>query len=47
MNSKDIEKVLIEIRWGLPKISSINKAINNDLKGKVKKVGKSNWIKIK
>lgn len=47
MSSKDIEKALIDKKWGLPKISSINKAINNDLKEKVQKVGKSKWIKIK
>jgi hypothetical protein len=47
MDAKDLEKALIQKRWGIPKISAINKAINNDLKDKVSKVGKSKWIKIK
>jgi hypothetical protein len=44
-SAKDIEKILIEKKWGLPKISSINKAINDDLKDRVVKIGKSKWIK--
>ena len=46
MTAKDIEKALIERKWGLPKISNINKAINNELKNRVQKIGKSKWIKI-
>jgi hypothetical protein len=45
MSAKEIEKKPIESRWGLPKISNINKALNNDLKGKVHKIGKSRWTK--
>jgi hypothetical protein len=45
LSEKDIEKVLIDRKWGLSKISSINKAINEDLKDKVVKIGKSKWIK--
>lgn len=45
LSGKDIEKILINRKWGLPKISSINKAINEDLKDKVVKIGKSKWIK--
>jgi hypothetical protein len=44
-SAKDIEKILINKKWGLPKISSINKAINEDLKDRVVKIGKSKWIK--
>jgi hypothetical protein len=45
LSTKDIEKKLIENKWGLPKRSDINIALNNDLNGKVQKVGKSKWTK--
>jgi hypothetical protein len=45
LSAKEIEKILIYKKWGLPKKSFINKAINTDLKDKVVKIGKSKWIK--
>jgi hypothetical protein len=37
---KDIEKILLEKKWGHSKINLINKALNTDLKSKVIKAGK-------
>lgn len=44
-SAKDIKKILIDKKWGLPEISSINKALNDDLRDRVVKIKKSKWIK--
>jgi len=46
MTSKQIAKILVDKNWGHPKINLITKALDEDLKDKVQKIGKKNYLKL-